>query len=442
MNAKRPAKRSFFDSLRWIEMVASRFARVDRQGRSAVTSFLATAGICFGVMALIVVVSVMNGFQMGFKDAIMELSSYHVRVTKLAEDNVAAFAEFCDGEKEVVCAVPFSEAQGLMAGNYASQSAAIIRAVPKNICETDLGFAREINIVAGKFDLSAPGSIVLGSALASSLSVRVGGTVNMLALSGGSDVALLSQNRKYTVTGVFRSGYSDINASYAFISADDGVVEFGSSAAVTYGIKIRHQSSERALRVLCAKITDAFPGASIESWQSYNRSFFGVLRVEKNVLMLFVFLIFVVVGINIYNGMNRLVFERQTEISVFAALGAPAREIKMLFVWRGFLTGAIGGASGLALGLLLSVNSGAVFQIASSVMYWAQYFLIMIMQPEQAIFLRENPMYQVYASIPARVVPSEIFLITLFGFFAPLAASYLASRKVLAMTVSEVLRNE
>ena len=72
-------KTGLFSKLKWINTVSRRFARVDRKGRSAVTSFLATLGICFGVMTLIAVMSVMNGFQMNFIDAIMEVSSYHIR---------------------------------------------------------------------------------------------------------------------------------------------------------------------------------------------------------------------------------------------------------------------------------------------------------------------------------------------------------------------------
>lgn len=434
--------RSLVSRFSWIGLVVNRFARVDRRGRSAVTSALATVGICFGVMTLIVVVSVMNGFQMGFKDAIMELSSYHIRVSNISEGDEAALGDILKKEKDVVSVTPFYEAQGLMAGNYGEQNAAVIRAVPVNVCDTDKGFAREIKVVAGKFDLTESGSIVLGASLASSLSVRVGGTVNLLALSGGSDVQLFSQNRNYTVKGIFRSAYSDINSGYAFINFDDGLREFGRGAELISGIKIRHANSVRSMKHLKNQIISHFADAEVESWQSYNRSFFGVLRVEKNMLMLFVFLIFVVVSINIYNGMNRLVFERQTEISVFAALGATKNEIKTIFVARGFLTGAAGAGGGILLGLLLSANSGAVFRLVSGAMYWVQYFFMMIVNPSSAAFLRENPMYYIYASIPARIIPHEVFLITLFGFFAPLAASCLASRKVLSMTVAEVLHDE
>ena len=82
-------------SLRWISFVSKRFASVDRKGRSAVTSFLATLGICVGVMTLIVVISVMNGFQMSFIDSILEISSYHGRVTDLPEEMENDFVKFC-----------------------------------------------------------------------------------------------------------------------------------------------------------------------------------------------------------------------------------------------------------------------------------------------------------------------------------------------------------
>jgi lipoprotein-releasing system permease protein len=432
-------RRSLYQKLRWINTVVNRFSRIDRNGRSAVTSFLASLGICSGVMTIIVVVSVMNGFQMGFKDAIMEITSYHIRVSAIPVDEQVAFHSWCVSESDIISVTPFYEAQSLIAGAHGMESAAVIRAVPADICTTDKGFGREIGICSGNFDLSKPGTIVLGSSLANSLDVGVGSMVNLLALSGSSEVQLLSRNRLFVVTGVFRCGYADINAGYAFINMADGAAYFGSNSEKTYGIKLRRASSNMSV---VAAVAEKFPGAQIESWQQYNRSFFGVLRVEKNMLMLLVFLIFVVAGINIYNGMRRLVFERRTEISILSALGAPGGEIKSIFIMRGFLMGITGAGAGLVLGLLLSINVGSLFRFASSVMYYVQYFFVMLFSPEKGSYIQENPMYQLYASIPARIMPGEVCMITLFGIIAPLAASYAASRTVLTMTVAEVLHDE
>ena len=426
-------------SYRWIFDVSRRFASVDRKSRSSATSFLAVLVICFGVMSLVTVVSVMNGFQMSFVNAIMELSSFHIRVSKSDSQTEADFLNFCADSKEIRCVSPFYESQALLVGNKSKESAGIIRGVDARTCEFDEGFAREIKIVSGSFDLSSADSIVLGSYLAQSLGVTTGNTVNLLALSGGKDVELLSQNRQFKVTGIFECGYYDINQGYAFVSLEAARMYFGEDAPVFYGIKIRRPQNDG---FVSAAIKNRFPDAAVQSWREYNRTFFGALRVEKNILMLLVFLIFVVVAVNIYNGMRRLVFERSQEIAALSALGGTSFQIKAIFVVRGFLTGAAGTVIGVVLGIFISLNIRSVFLGVSHCLYWLELFFTSVFSPENAAFVTENQMYAIYASIPARIIPSEVLLISLFGVLSPLLASALASRSVLKLKIAEVLHNE
>ena len=426
-------------SYRWIFDVSRRFASVDRKSRSSATSFLAVLVICFGVMSLVTVVSVMNGFQMSFVNAIMELSSFHIRVSKSDSQTEADFLNFCADSKEIRCVSPFYESQALLVGNKSKESAGIIRGVDARTCEFDEGFAREIKIVSGSFDLSSADSIVLGSYLAQSLGVTTGNTVNLLALSGGKDVELLSQNRQFKVTGIFECGYYDINQGYAFVSLEAAHMYFGEDAPVFYGIKIRRPQNDG---FVSAAIKSRFPDAAVQSWREYNRTFFGALRVEKNILMLLVFLIFVVVAVNIYNGMRRLVFERSQEIAALSALGGTSFQIKAIFVVRGFLTGAAGTVIGVVLGIFISLNIRSVFLGVSHCLYWLELFFTSVFSPENAAFVTENQMYAIYASIPARIIPSEVLLISLFGVLSPLLASVLASRSVLKLKIAEVLHNE
>ncbi|MBQ2553166.1 MAG: ABC transporter permease, partial [Treponema sp.] len=174
-------------SIKWMNFISSRFSKVDSKGRTAVTSALSSLGICFGVMALIVVISVMNGFQMEFIDAIMEISSYHIRVSDIGDENL--FESWCGDQDFVTCADPFYEAQGLMVSLNGRESAALVRAVSPDILEEDLGFEKEVRMISGDFDLSSPDYIVLGNDLARTLGARVGGTVNIYALSGSTDVS-------------------------------------------------------------------------------------------------------------------------------------------------------------------------------------------------------------------------------------------------------------
>ena len=118
------------------------------------------------------------------------------------------------------------------------------------------------------------------------------------------------------------------------------------------------------------------------------------------------------------------------------------KTIKFIFTLQGFLNGVKGAVPGLILGLLLCVNSSAVFMFASKLMYVFSYLITAITSPSNLIYVTENPMYAVYASIPARVFFGESMMITLFGILSPLVASWAASRNVLKMTVAEVLHNE
>lgn len=431
--------KSILSRYAWIKEISSRFARIDRKGRSAVTSFLATAGICFGVMTLIVVMSVMNGFQFSFIDSVLELSSYHVQIV----DNQNSFSEKLDAlyyeNKNILSVSPFLEAQTLMTSEYGKESAAIIRAVPPTIYDSDEGFAKEMMFRIGYFDLEDEDSIIIGSALARSLDVAIGDTVNLFVLSGSNNTDLFSSDRKFVVTGIFTSGYSEINSSYCYINIESGYKYFGQDAKTIYGIKLKNRENDAHV---ISEIKKQFPNVEVKSWRDYNKSFFGALRIEKNMMLLLVALIFVVVGINIYNGMRRLVFERRNEIAILSAVGARKKNIQSVFIMRGFLTGFTGAFFGLLLGLLICVNTETIFMAISKIMYFFQYIITFITNPESLMYLRENSTYAVYASIPAKIIYSEIVMIVLFGIISPLLASWAASKNIFKMTVAEVLHDE
>ena len=434
-------------SFRWISFVSKRFASVDRKGRSAVTSFLATLGICVGVMTLIVVISVMNGFQMSFIDSILEISSFHARVQNIPQETENDFFEFCDKNPQILSVTPFYEAQALMAGEKNGTLTVIIRAVPQNIYQYDEGFNKEIILAEGEFDLgenaqtkySGKNAIVLGYSLANHLGVTVGDTVNLLMLSGSSDVELFSEDRIFTVTGIFSCGYQEINSGYAFISINKAAEYFGKQSKKSYGLKFVHY--DREMKII-NQIQKNFPDCKADSWRNYNRSFFSALKVEKNMLMFLVALIFIVVAVNIYNGMRRIVFERKSEIAILSALGAKKWGIKAVFIFKGFVSGFFGAIVGMILGIIIAHNSDVVFTILSKIMFFFQYIFTAITEPENLMYIQENSTYRIYAEIPARIFPKEVAVITLFGIISPLAASWAASKNVLKMTVSEVLRYE
>ena len=426
-------------ALSWIFFVSRRFAKVDRKGASRATTTLATLGICFGVMTLITVISVMNGFQHSFIDVIMEISSYHIRVE--GEGDVL-FSDISESQS-IRSVTPFYEAQSLVTGTSGREAAAMIKAVPATVREDDSFFKKYVNMISGSFDLTddefTENKIVIGSDLARKTGARTGSRINLYALSGGSDVDLFSGDRIFTVTGIFHTGYADINSTFAFISLENGQKYFGKDAKLIYGIKLFNENDcDREIQ----KIQKTYPSLKCESWKSYNRSFFGALQVEKNMLMFLVFLIFVVVAINIFNGMRRMVYERREEISVLSAFGGKKKAIQSIFVMQGFLTGFLGAVPGMLLGLFLTLNIDTVFMVLSKISYYFTLLSVMITNPANADFVTENPMFLLYASIPPKIFAGEVIMITLFGICSSLLASFVASRGVLKLTVVEVMRDE
>ena len=163
---------------------------------------------------------------------------------------------------------------------------------------------------------------------------------------------------------------------------------------------------------------------------------------EKNLLMFVVLMIFLVVGVNIFNSMRRMVFERREDIAVLSALGATNFRIQAIFILRGLLIGVSGAFIGLLLGILISINMSTVFMIISKSVYFVQYFFTMIFNNSNLDLVTENPMFMYYAEISTRMKFNETALITLFGLLSALVASWCASKKILKLFAAEVLRYE
>ena len=426
----------------WIFYVCNRFSRIDRKGRSKATSTLATLGITLGVMTLIVIMSVMNGFQMSFIDTILEVSSYHLQADQITIEQEKDFFEIVQNDnylsKKIIGAFPFYEAQTLLTSNKGKESAAIIRAVDYQIYNIDKGFQDEVVVTRGVFNISQDNYIVLGSSLARELGVGVGEEIDLFVLSGGNDVSLFSNDRKFIVTGIFTSGYAEVNSSFCFVNLDVAKKYFGEKSKRKLGVKL--YSSEEDLKIL-SKLQNVkeFSDIKFQTWRDYNKSFYSTLKIEKNMLLLLIALIFVVVAINIFNSMRRLVYERQNEIAIFSSLGATKKQVQMIFVFRGLISGLIGGIIGLILGLIISYNSDVVFNLVAKIMFMFEYLYTLITNPSFAAYVTENSIYSLYASIPARVFYDEVIMIALFGIFCPLIACYFASKNVLKMKIVEVL---
>jgi lipoprotein-releasing system permease protein len=212
------------------------------------------------------------------------------------------------------------------------------------------------------------------------------------------------------------------------------------------GVKLKSRWQDRAGIEQVRKVLDE--GARVFSWRDYNRAFFGALRTEKLFMFILVGLIFIVVGLNIFQAQRRSVLERREEIGLLRAMGATDRAVRLVFVWDGCIIGMAGAGTGMLLGLLIANNIAAFFSILEGLVNFGIHILNIIASPflgaEAADegFAIFSPTIFYIKEIPSRLIPHEVLIIFLFGFFSALLAAWFASGRVSRTRPAEVLRYE
>jgi lipoprotein-releasing system permease protein len=432
-------------AMRWIGFVAGRYVTKGR--RNSPTPVFSVLGIATGVLALIIIIAVMNGFQLGFIESILEMSSCHVRIEGLKPD--AGILNELRAAPDVLSVLPFEEINVLLRGRSSGLRGALIRGVPPDALTLDPGLASKLDMEDGFFDLEDPSGIVLGSELARHLLVNSGDEISLLSITGG--IREEESNRAYRVTGIFRSGFYEYDLGWAFINIDAATGLAGEAAQTVIGIKLKNRWQDK-IAIEKIKEVVALQGSgdspvSIRSWRDYNRSFFGALRTEKLMMFILVGLIFIVVGLNIFQAQRRVVLERREEIGLLRALGSSSTQVRLVFVWDGFIIGLAGAMLGLVPGLLIAYNIQAFFSLLEG----AVNFCINIFNSLFGFIggYAGNDKFAVFSTqifylkeIPSRVILREVVLIFFFGFFSALLAAWFASGKVSATKPAEVLRYE
>lgn len=437
-------------------LIAARYFRTKRRDTGNASSLLSVAGIAIGVMTLTVVLAVMNGFQLGFIDNIVEISSYHLQIhPDLAGMHEGATPQL-DAERVtnlrsaagVTAVVPFVERQALIEGVFQRPRACSVRAVPPGLFSLDPVQAGMLSIRDGAFSLSDPRSLVIGSELAAAMGARVGDPLSLTSYATGAGGRPSPRRDTFRVSGIFHTGYYDFDTGLVFMSLAAADTLYGAGAALprTWGVKIANRFDDaRPLRTVSALLSGT--GYSVESWRAYNRSFFDALFMEKLMMMVLIGIIFIVVGFNVYHSLRRSVFERMEEIAVLKAVGVPPRRVQAIFILEGLFIGLTGGAAGLIAGLVLSVNVSGVFSVVEGMVNWVLRLERVLLTPfvsgevagSFAIF---SPTYFYLAQVPSHVYLREAFLVIFFAVTACTGAAWAASRAISRFRPSEVLRYE
>ena len=428
--------------LPWILFIAFRYIF---KGRSN-SPVLAVLGIAVGVLALIVIIAVMNGFQLGFIESILEISSYHLRLESFSDEDVAGLQNIMLSIPGVRAAVPFKEFQALARGRRTSQQAVLVRGLNEDAADIDKLMNSRLDFEDGFFDLSDSENILLGSELARRLGVGMGDTITLFSITG-----IISAEddesgvETFFVAGIFRTGYYEYDCSWAFINIDKSAL-LDNESELKLGIKIANRFQDRNVLEQARKKLNEYENIKLSSWRDYNRSFFGALRTEKLFMFILVGLIFIVVGLNIFQAQRRSVMQRREEIGLLRAVGGDKRAVQAIFVFDGGLIGLAGAGIGLVLGLAIASNIPQFFSgieiIVNSVINLINVIAIRLGLGPTGNFYVFSPTVFYIKEIPSRIIFHEVIIIFMFGFLSALAAGWIASRKATKIQPAEVLRYE
>jgi lipoprotein-releasing system permease protein len=438
---------------KWIWFIASRY--IFSKQKKSPSPVLSILGIATGVFALIVIIAVMNGFQLGFIESIVEISSYHLRVGSVDAEKTEEARALLLTVPDIVAAVPFQEFQALARGRRGGQQAAMVRGVPQNALSMDAGFAGRLEFEKGSFDLGNDKSALVGAELAQRLGITVGDTITLFSIpsifsaseNSATDNGEENGLQSFTLMGIFRTGYYEYDTSWVFIGMESAAVFCDTGPVI--GLKLKNRFQDQKALELVRKNSGKnplFEKAVFSSWRDYNRSFFFLFRTEKLFMFILVGLIFIVVALNIYQAQRRAVLEHREEIGLLRAIGGGQQAVRLIFVCDGAIIGFTGAFTGMCLGLLVASNIPQFFSLIEEIMkffinivnFIANYFNNSGME-DFAIF---PPKVFYTKEIPSIIIPREVVLIFLFGFFSALIAAWFASRKISRIQAAEVLRYE
>ncbi len=342
-------------------LVGLRYTRAGkRSGRNRFISFISmisVAGIALGVAALIVVLSVMNGFQKEVTDRMLSVLA-HIEIYDVrgAMPDWRAVERDAARNPAVVAAAPFAEVQGMLLRDGVMKPVLLRGVLPA--AESKVSAVAQ-QMRQGRLDQLTPGSmnIVLGSALARSLEVTVGERVTMLlgsvgATDGGAPPAPRTQT--FTVAGIFEAGHYEFDSTLAFACLDDAVA--AARVEGPAGLRLRLRDMHTAPRVAAELRKTLSSEVVMRDWSQVNAIWFAAVQSQKRMMFIILAMIIAVAAFNLVSTLVMTVKDKQSDIAILRTLGASPRSIMKIFIVQGTLVGLLGSALGVLLGVTMALN--------------------------------------------------------------------------------------
>ena len=339
--------------------VGWRYTRAGRAGRrNAFISFISgvsVLGIALGVAALIIVLSVMNGFQKEVRDRMLAAIA-HVEVFDVngaALPDWQAVAATMTQHPQVRAAAPYVVAQALVAHGEEMRGAVVRGIEPAEEAKvTPLA-----GLMKGTLDKLTPGSwqVAIGAQLAHALGVRAGDPLTLVTPSGQlTPAGVTPRFKQVTVAGVFEVGHYQYDSSFVFMNLDDAARLFRTGGPV--GVQLRLADPNQAREVAAELQQGLELNLRVRDWTRSNAEWFDAVQIEKRMMFIILTLIVAVAAFNLVSTLVMTVTDKQSDIAILRTLGASPGSVMGIFMVQGAAAGVIGTLSGVGLGALVAYN--------------------------------------------------------------------------------------
>ncbi|MBN8746559.1 Lipoprotein-releasing system transmembrane protein LolE [Xylophilus ampelinus] len=410
--------------LGWRYTRAGRTTR--RNGFISFISGVSMLGIGLGVAALIIVLSVMNGFQKEVRDRMLGVVS-HIEIFSRdgqALQDLDAIMAAARKNPEVVGAAPYIASQALVARGE-DMKGVLVRGIEPKLEPEVTEFSN--SATNGALDKLVPGEfgIVLGGELARSLFVRPGDQVTLIAPGGQvTPAGVVPRLKQFTVVGTFESGHYEYDSALAMIHEQDAAKVFRLEGPTGIRLKLRDLNIAREV---ADQLATTLPGQFlIRDWTRQNKTWFAAVQVEKRMMFIILTLIVAVAAFNLVSTLVMTVTDKRADIAILRTLGASPKSIMGVFVVQGAMVGVIGTLGGLGLGLLIAYNIDVIVPFIERLLHTS--FL-----PQDIYLISRMP------SDPQR---GDIMPITIISLVLAFAATLYPSWRASRVNPAEALRYE
>jgi lipoprotein-releasing system permease protein len=345
-----------------------RYTRAGRAGRSngfiSFISGVSMLGIALGVAALIIVLSVMNGFRKEVQDRMLSVIP-HIELAAANGDalpdwRATAAQARADPQvgAQVIGAAPFIAAQALIARGDELRGA-IVRGISPNDEATVTDIAAKLKDTTLARLVPGAWGVVLGIELARTLGVREGDKVTVMAPGGQvTPAGVVPRLKQLTVVGTFDAGHYEYDSTLALVHVDDAARLFRVEGPTGVQLRIKNVNDAREVAAQLARTLG--PSLRVTDWTNTNRNWFAAVQLEKRLMFIILTLIVAVAAFNLVSTLVMTVTDKRADIAILRTLGASPRSVMGIFMVQGALSGVIGTLAGVLLGLIVAFNVGAI----------------------------------------------------------------------------------